>query len=87
MKKAKFVLIAIVVFSTVGGVMAFKAQKLGHILFCSPVAVAGPCDGVEYDTPEQYIPTTGDGLFTAFCTTDNDYPCTTALIFTITAVE
>jgi hypothetical protein len=87
MKKAKLALMAIIIFGIVGGVMAFKAQKIATALFCTSFRVTpGPCDGVEYDAlPGQiYITTPGPGLFAAFCTTDNSYACPYSAIYTTT---
>ena len=91
MKKAKLFLVAIAVFGIVGGVMAFKAQRLGNTLFCASASQPSNCslDGsfATYFAPgENYVTTTGSGI-TAFCTTQETQPCTASTTYTTATSE
>jgi hypothetical protein len=45
MKRAKIMLMAIAVLTTVGGALAFKAQKLGNTSYCFLTTAQQPADG------------------------------------------
>jgi hypothetical protein len=70
MKKVKIMLIAITVFAVVGGVLAFKAQKLGIVVFYKTMATDPTCTIPGFTTLQQYP---NRGQF--YITTQYGNPC------------
>jgi len=66
MKKAKIMLIAIAVLATVGGALAFKANKKFSEIYCIGTTISNPDQALTRTTLSK--PTTGAG-FTYYYTT------------------
>ena len=79
MKKAKVMLVAITVFATVGGLVAFKAKTFNNKVYCTTDQESEACSIKYAGNIKPFAG--GTALFTAYYTTtsgsscDTDLPC------------